>query len=1465
MAYITVYYIDFDTKEVISTYDYSLNVGQTQNINVQDHIPAGYLDLFTYNNGNFVYYNSIQVVADEPLYVNGQTGDRFTNNVICFVSATWDGTSNLPIDDLSDAIEGMSVVPVHTSEIAPIDIVDSISITENAMSGQFLTIGDICYPTCSVSLFKGEYTTATVFLKGSEFYVVAQMFGIYQILGKFTVSSEPTIDTDIISLEGSGVLASDGINSVVNLADVMTFERINEILQVQPSLDHIIPASLNNMSYYWYFIVEDIFNLFGIPLIIDNWSYCRETFIAENNIMELLLPSVTISTSADSDGNMVTSTEEEKAITWKDIICNIALLLNCNIVEHGGVIHLKRLPTMSAKAKKFYVGADIYDGNSRFSNNKYWFKSATVKYREYGIRADSVVFAPVNAVFWGNNTRNHKAFTGVPSIWNAGSIEYTTNVNCSYLKPYIWRHVYTNKQIITLLGNKKRAKVMYRSFDIDEDITWEGLNDFNGVPDVVYEPADISFLGWNPLMSIGNCFYCKDYDENNRIIYVGNQTISYSGGVTVSVSSTCNLEDGTSSEYTTSEISSTATGGVANIQSIVNQMLEGVLIRDNALNGTKITDSTITGGKITDATITGSKIANSTITSTQIADSTITNTQIANSTITGSKIVDGTLDGSTKIANATISYAKMDSSFVGNLVADSAFVTELQAEIASFGYITAQQADLDYAQIDFANVANGAIGTALIHDGAITNAKIANATISFAKIDSSFIGSLVADSAFIQDLQAEIATFGYITAQQADLAYMKTTFANMDTANINKTNIGTLFNEVGLITSATIQDGHITGYLDAVEVNANKITAGTLIADRLILTYTQGGVTHYRLLDHFDAQDNPVYTTLNGDTITERTIRANHIVADSITANEIATGTITANEMNVTDLSTISANMGTITAGTLQSDNYVYDTSGMRLTLSNGVWDSKYFKLDATGAITSTAGTIGGWTISSNSIYAGSQSGGITQTVSIDSSIPSINLVHLETGENLNTILSPDSIYIEGRLSNYTANTSLTYDSLGFTQTGGGTVYNSAFTPQIFGMSSQKTGQDVALNMTSKGIRITDNLNGNEFSFDYASGLDFTDGTNAVFGVDIAGNLDCQDLTAFGDISTNGSLEVSTDATIYGPITATGNGTIGGTLNVSGNTTLTGNLSVSGTTTLTGLVSAIGGIDVWGEVEGVTLKINGTSASSFTIAGGGSIGGTLSTSTITSTGAISTTSTISATGDITTSGNVSSATVTTSSTITSTGLITAKGGVDSWGKLEGNTLKINNTGTSSFSILGGGSIAGTLTAPTISLTNGGSITSSQSVVSVSASVLTTSASYMTISNKKVVVDDYSSNFMGFTTATVTKGVPSGTSTMTNLTYVDLTPGVYAVECTAEWDSNSTTGYRHLVLSTSSTGGAVDRFASVTGPAGPSYDRQGFVRLFHLTSNTRFYLNAQQNSGSQITVLGGIQALRLGSN
>ena len=1549
MAYITVYYIDFDTKEVISTYDYSLEVGQTQNINVQDHIPAGYLDLFTYNNGNFVYDNSIQVVADEPLYVNGQTGDRFTNNVLCFASATWDGTSNLPIDDLSDGIEGMSVVPVHTSEIAPIDIVDSISITENAMSGQFLTIGDVCYPTCSVSLFKGEYTTATVFLKGSEFYVVAQIFGIYQILGKFTITNEPVVGTDTVSFEASGVLSSEGINSVVDLTEVLTEQRKAEILEVQPSLESIVSPTNNNMSYYWYFIVEDIYELFGIPLIIDRWDYCREDFLASNNIMELLIPTKTISTSdTDEDGVIETTIENEKEITWKDIICNIALLLNCNIVEHGGVIHLKRLPTMGSKAKKFYVGADIYDDNSRFSSNNYWLKSTTIKYREYAIRntfpQPTLIGGPEDAVFWGNGTRNHTAFEGIPTSWNAGAIEYETTVNCAYFRPYFWRSTQTNKQLINLLGNIRAAKALYRSFDIDEDITWEGLNVFNGVPDVVYTPADVNFLGWNPLMSIGNCFICADYEGDNRIIYVGNQTISYSGGVTVSVSSTCNLEDGTSSEYTTSEISSTATGGVANIQSIVNQMLEGVLIRDNVLNGSKITDATITGGKITDATITGGKIANSTITSTQIADSTITNSKIANSTITGSKIVDGTLDGSTKIANATISYAKMDSSFVGSLVADSAFVTELQAEIASFGYITSQQADLDYAQIDFANVANGAIKTALIQDGAITDAKIGG--VSANKLTA---GTIDASNITVTNLNATNITTGRITVDgitidvtnneaSIDGGYIENgtitinglssdVVARIDGAieTFTCTDVPTLQNYPASTWTSSDYDKHVgdvayvvnpsssaDGYTYRFTKSSNNQFSWVLIKDTDItkalqdIIDIQGDISAIESFDStvssFMTNTDSEITSLKGRTSSLETTMGTKV--DTSTFNTLSQ-TVDTNTSNITTLTTTTDSLGTrmTQAESDITQNAQAITTKVSTTDFTGQNMMSLINQDAS-SVTISASKVnldGAVTFSSFSSALQNQVTGISNTANSA-------YAHTQMLDTRNDNQPPSwytaktrGIYNEFKLcSTIGISTTATYCYLttyvpwqGLS--GGLPIQEATFSESdaVYRRYGTSASEWSAWKSTSKILA----------GWQY-SDTTYIDGGNIYTGTITAGKITVSNLSTIsanmGEITagtlksdnyvadTSGMKLTLSDGvwdskdfkiSSTGAITSTA-GTIGGwTIN---NNTLTSIIHPEDETEVTRsaiISSSDTSITIkWSEGLGSSMYSKLEYSQLITHYGNlllqrdacytdkkaeieYTAGGSYRKHYLCEYGINFTDSSDRYSGDsamlkltdvnggvtigaktndgiVITNNSSNVFSVSTTGAITASGLITAKNGVDSWGKLEGNTLKINNTGASSFNILGGGSIAGTLAV-------GGNITSN---------------------NKNVVVDNYASGFMAFTNDTASAtSVTSSTSNRYNLASVTLTPGVYIIECVAEWRSNSTTGYRDICLSTTSQGGKIDKYCESTVAPSSAYDRQIFTYTTHITSNTTFYLTAQQNSGSSISTLGGIRALRIGNN
>lgn len=189
---------------------------------------------------------------------------------------------------------------------------------------------------------------------------------------------------------------------------------------------------------------------------------------------------------------------------------------------------------------------------------------------------------------------------------------------------------------------------------------------------------------------------------------------------------------------------------------------------------------------------------------------------------------------------------------------------------------------------------------------------VANRVIA-TKVDAEYVQSHAITT---DNLDAITATITNLVVDEIDGKYATIDFANIDVANINKTNIGLLFAEVGLIDRATIVDGHITGFLDAVEINANKITAGTLVADRILLSGEEGSVLF--ALNNLGELTSTNVDTLDGYILTDRTITADKIIAKSITTNELDVAQIFA-DTTVTDTlfaQDITAT-GTITGATL--------------------------------------------------------------------------------------------------------------------------------------------------------------------------------------------------------------------------------------------------------------------------------------------------------------------------------------------------------------------------------------------------------------------------------------------------------------------------------------------------------------------------------------------------------------------
>ncbi len=162
-------------------------------------------------------------------------------------------------------------------------------------------------------------------------------------------------------------------------------------------------------------------------------------------------------------------------------------------------------------------------------------------------------------------------------------------------------------------------------------------------------------------------------------------------------------------------------------------------------------------------------------------------------------------------------------------------------------------------------------------------------TVNADKIITKAINSQIAniDTIKASDVVAGEGDFAYLNVDNVLDAKM----ANLDVANINKANIGSLLANMGLISSATIVEGHVTGYLDSVEVNANKITAGTLMVDRL---YIKDQNNKWKM-QTVDGQGQIAYVEA-ADRINERTITADKLVAHSITTDELNTTNITANQ-----------------------------------------------------------------------------------------------------------------------------------------------------------------------------------------------------------------------------------------------------------------------------------------------------------------------------------------------------------------------------------------------------------------------------------------------------------------------------------------------------------------------------------------------------------------------------------------
>ena len=256
---------------------------------------------------------------------------------------------------------------------------------------------------------------------------------------------------------------------------------------------------------------------------------------------------------------------------------------------------------------------------------------------------------------------------------------------------------------------------------------------------------------------------------------------------------------------------------------------------------------------ITDEGITAQRI---------IANDTFTNTLRANHIR-----ADDIIAGMATIETLDTNYAHITEGVIDNAKIGVADVNDLEA---NYAHIT--QGVIDNATIDQADVDNLDANYAHITQGVIDNAKIGVADVNdlsanYAHITQGVIDNATIDQAKINNLAAN---------------YAKVNAANIDSAAIRNAWVDKIMVQTGLLAySSQVYT------LDAIEVNAANITAGTLDVNRLIVTVGEGSSAQKYLVNIDPSTGTPSYEKLDGNIVAPRTITADKIVAGAITTNEI--------------------------------------------------------------------------------------------------------------------------------------------------------------------------------------------------------------------------------------------------------------------------------------------------------------------------------------------------------------------------------------------------------------------------------------------------------------------------------------------------------------------------------------------------------------------------------------------------
>lgn len=236
-----------------------------------------------------------------------------------------------------------------------------------------------------------------------------------------------------------------------------------------------------------------------------------------------------------------------------------------------------------------------------------------------------------------------------------------------------------------------------------------------------------------------------------------------------------------------------------------------------------------------------------------------------------------------------------NSARIGQLEADYAHISELdvddlEAATAYIGTLTAGNVTASDIVTDHATV-----GSLDATYATIASLEANYATIATLQSDYATIAQLESDYATIATLESDYATINELHSDYADIATLNANYADIHGANIDLLTADSEWVDNLMVQTGLLSKSGTVYTLDAIQVNAVNITAGTIDVERLVVTQTDQQGNQQKYLVHIDTSGSTPVTTyekLDGNIIEPRTITADKILANSITTNEITTNNL---------------------------------------------------------------------------------------------------------------------------------------------------------------------------------------------------------------------------------------------------------------------------------------------------------------------------------------------------------------------------------------------------------------------------------------------------------------------------------------------------------------------------------------------------------------------------------------------